>query len=101
MIPNTFRLCDGKRGTPDLRNRFIVGSGDIYAKGSIGGNILHVHDFISDGHPHVVETGASMTEAPGIAGLSAESMITGTTETKDGRPPYYSLAYVMYDGRPI
>ena len=27
-IPNGFALCNGKNGTPDLQNRFIVGSGD-------------------------------------------------------------------------
>ena len=36
-IPNGFALCDGKNGTPDLRNRFIVGAGDTYKLSDIGG----------------------------------------------------------------
>lgn len=36
-IPNGFYLCDGKNGTPDLRNRFIVGAGDAYKLTDIGG----------------------------------------------------------------
>lgn len=30
-------LCDGTRGTPDLRNRFIIGAGSNYAIGQQGG----------------------------------------------------------------
>ena len=36
-ITNGFALCDGKNGTPDLRNRFIVGAGDTYKLSDIGG----------------------------------------------------------------
>ena len=32
-IPAGWHLCDGNMGTPDLRNKFIVGSGDIYNPG--------------------------------------------------------------------
>lgn len=36
-IPNGFVLCNGSNGTPDLRNRFIVGAGSTYALGAVGG----------------------------------------------------------------
>lgn len=36
-IPDGFALCDGKNGTPDLRNRFLVGAGNTYKLGDIGG----------------------------------------------------------------
>lgn len=36
-IPSGFLLCDGSQGTPDLRNRFIVGAGNTYALSAIGG----------------------------------------------------------------
>ena len=32
-IPQGWTLCDGTSGTPDLRNRFIVGAGSEYAVG--------------------------------------------------------------------
>lgn len=37
-IPSGFAVCDGKNGTPDLRNRFIVGAGDSYNFGDTGGS---------------------------------------------------------------
>lgn len=36
-IPSTWRICDGGGGTPDLRDRFIVGAGGSYGVGATGG----------------------------------------------------------------
>ena len=36
-VPAGWGLCDGTQNTPDLRNRFIVGSGSSYANGAQGG----------------------------------------------------------------
>ena len=37
-IPSGWRLCDGGGGTPDLRNRFVVGAGSTYALAAKGGS---------------------------------------------------------------
>lgn len=36
-IPAHWALCNGQNGTPDLRDRFIVGAGGIYSPGATGG----------------------------------------------------------------
>lgn len=36
-IPTGWLLCDGTNGTPNLRDRFVVGAGSTYAVGAIGG----------------------------------------------------------------
>jgi len=36
-IPSGWALCDGSNGTPDLRDRFIVGAGGSYNVGDTGG----------------------------------------------------------------
>ena len=36
-IPTNWALCNGSNGTPDLRDRFIVGAGTSYNPGNIGG----------------------------------------------------------------
>lgn len=51
-IPSGWALCNGANGTPDLRNRFIIGAGSTYAPGNTGGatsvrtsfNGLHTHN---------------------------------------------------------
>jgi hypothetical protein len=47
-VPNGWLLCDGANGTPDLRNRFVVGAGSTYAVGATGGSadaivVAHTH----------------------------------------------------------
>lgn len=36
-IPSGWLLCNGASGTPDLRDRFVVGAGSTYAVGATGG----------------------------------------------------------------
>lgn len=36
-VPSGWYLCDGTNGTPDLRDRFVVGAGGSYAVGATGG----------------------------------------------------------------
>jgi len=46
-IPSNWHLCDGTNGTPDLRNRFVIGAGSTYAVNATGGsttkNLAHTH----------------------------------------------------------
>ena len=37
-IPENWAICDGTNGTPDLRNRFIIGSSKKYNFGTSGGS---------------------------------------------------------------
>ena len=37
-IPSGWTICNGQNGTPDLRNRFVLGAGDTYAVDATGGN---------------------------------------------------------------
>lgn len=58
-IPSGWLLCDGTNGTPDLRNRFVVGAGSTYAVNATGGSadaivVSHTHTAtVTDpGHTH-------------------------------------------------
>lgn len=66
-IPTGWYLCDGANGTPDLRDRFLVGAGSTYAVGATGGSkdaivVAHTHTATSTvtdpGHDHA---GVSVT----------------------------------------
>lgn len=48
-LPANFKVCDGTAGTPDLRDKFIVGATNAYALGASGGSkdavvVAHDHD---------------------------------------------------------
>jgi hypothetical protein len=58
-IPAGFTLCDGTNGTPDLRNRFVLGAGSTYSVNQTGGTkdavvVSHTHTaYVTDpGHKH-------------------------------------------------
>lgn len=37
-IPSGWALCNGQNGTPDLRDRFVIGAGSTHRAGTTGGN---------------------------------------------------------------
>ncbi|MBR57409.1 MAG: hypothetical protein CMH54_05045 [Myxococcales bacterium] len=77
-IPTGWGLCDGSDGTPDLRNRFVMGAGDSYSPGNTGGSF---------GGP-----GVSKAYCAGF-GSNGVSVVTGVSH--GNTPPYYALAYIM------
>lgn len=62
-IPSGWQLCDGTNGTPDLRNRFVVGAGGQYDEGNTGG-VAQV-TLTPAQMPAHVHTGTPHSHAPG------------------------------------
>jgi len=94
-IPSGWILCDGNNGTPNLKNKFIVGSGDTYAVDEIGGSVNHNHDFTGDGHFHSMVAGNDIGVGAGVSNITESSPAVGTTDNGSSLPPYHSLAYIM------
>jgi hypothetical protein len=118
-IPTGWVLCNGNNGTPDLRNRFIVGAGSTYAVDATGGSadaivVSHTHTAtVTDpGHFHTL-TGVSAANGtyagsgggnPGnstintdtkTTGISVTNASAGTSGTNANLPPYYALCYIQ------
>lgn len=66
-IPDGFYLCDGKNGTPDLRNRFLVGAGDTYKLRDIGGEDQVTLTGTQIGNHYHYWSGMYSTKAQGFA----------------------------------
>lgn len=98
-IPSGYVLCDGNNGTPDLRNKFIPGSGDTYAPGDTGGVDSQTHDFTGAGHDHSIPNTNTCPGAGANLCLSGtdtgNKAAAGTTDAAENRPQYYSLCYIM------
>ena len=74
-IPSGWALCDGSSGTPDLRNRFVVGAGDSYAVNSTGGSAsVTLTDAQMPNHTH---DGSGLSAGPG----GGHSHTAGTLKT--------------------
>jgi hypothetical protein len=119
-IPAGYVLCNGSNGTPDLRDRFIVGAGSTYAVDATGGSanaivVSHTHTATStdSGHTHsyttpvnynvggatgvggVAADSSASTTASGTANITTTVASSGTSGTNANLPPYYALCYIM------
>ena len=86
-IPAGWLLCDGTNGTPNLRDKFVVGAGTTYAVGATGGSanatlVSHSHTItITDpGHTHT----ANVTDPGHTHNLPGSTSSGGTIETQLG-----------------
>jgi len=123
-IPSGWALCNGSNGTPDLRNRFVVGAGSTYAVNATGGSadaivVSHNHtatSSVSDpGHNHqttegvvlqnggdffttgLSSTGRGISTNTKTTGISVSTSVAsaGSSGTNANLPPYYALAYIQ------
>jgi len=94
-IPAGWHLCDGTNGTPDLRDKFVVGAGSTYAVGASGGSLTHTHTFTSNGHTHTMPAGAQLNAGAVFNNVTQSNVDTGTSDAGSSLPPYYALAWIM------
>lgn len=79
-IPDHYQMCDGTNGTPDLRDKFVIGAGDSYSVNDSGGSDSPLFDIVYDN-----PSGNIQPQFGG--GLQATS--------SDPLPPYLALAYIQ------
>ncbi len=94
-IPAGWALCDGTQGTPNLRDRFLVGAGGSFTPGNTGGDSVHTHTFTGDGHFHTIRAGFGLEPGVDIDDRTDNAAGTGTTDPGSSLPTYYALAYIM------
>ncbi len=89
-IPAGYYLCDGSNGTPDLRNRFLVGAGDSYAVNATGGSadaivVSHTHTATSvvtdPGDTHTVSVNNQGSQNGNVSGGGSMPTTAGATLT--------------------
>ena len=70
-IPTGWLLCDGTSGTPNLRDRFVVGAGSTYAVGATGGAAtVTLTEAQLPAHTHAFNSGAAASAGAHTHGIS-------------------------------
>ena len=103
VIPDGWALCNGESGTPDLRDRFVIGSGGNYSTGDTGGNdsidISHTHEYSGTTDGSVYYDKSTNSGNTYYATHRHTHTYGGTTYSSGGihsiLPPYFALAYIM------
>ena len=116
--PSGWYLCDGNNGTPDLRDRFIVGAGNSYSQGATGGSNTATDTVSISGSDTVnisisgttstqdanrtfgfPQSGSNTTPSHShtFSGSGSDTVsISGSdTVSIDTRSPYYALTFIM------
>lgn len=117
-IPRGWALCDGKNGNPDLRGRFLIGSGDFadafgsltYAIGSFGGERLHTltiaempqHNHILSSGGFSLPQGCSRGSPDSPMGCAYDYLSTskatdyvGGNQPHNNLPPYFTVHWII------
>jgi microcystin-dependent protein len=85
-VPGGWALCNGSNGTPDLRDRFVVGAGSTYAVGAIGGaNTVTLTSGQMPSHTHTLSGTTGDQSASHTHAFSATTSSAGAhTHTLSG-----------------
>lgn len=123
-LPETWAVCDGTNGTPDLRDRFVIGAGNNYAVGNVGGVAEHDHTIPNTGagrgHDHSfsgsitsfgTQTRWLLYDVQTVSSWDHYHSISGTTggssdhshgvpdaNINSNLPPFKALYYIMRVG---
>ena len=109
-IPSGWAICDGQNGTPDLRDRFVLGAGTNHSVGETGGAegvkmtekmlAAHSHElYVKD--PNVVTSDAGISAEWTTINWSQKGRTASAGYYDDKQepiptvPPYYALCYIM------
>jgi len=101
-IPSTLLQCNGVTTSgvtpPDLRNKFVIGAGNLYTVGQTLGAATHTHTFYGGGGGVLNSGNEIINSAP--SGYYAYNIgITVTSHTSSAGnnvPPYFSAPYVYH-----
>lgn len=93
-IPAGYNLCNGFNGTPDLRNKFIVGAGDIYDPADEGGNTTHTHELLSGNHLHTIQAGFVIKSGTAYRSETNGNALLGNTNAANNLPPYKAVYFI-------
>jgi microcystin-dependent protein len=87
-IPEGWLLCDGTNGTPDLRNRFVIGASETNLVGSVGGTLTHAHGATIEqngSHAHGVEIQDTVLD---ITQIPSHRHLNGVTDDSATQNPF-------------
>ena len=92
-IPSGWLLCNGTSGTPDLRDRFVIGAGSNYVVNAIGGYkdaIVVSHTHTQASHTHTGSTDSQGAHTHTVSGSTSDANYTYSYNSATGT--YYGTS---------
>lgn len=107
--PSGWQICNGAMGTPDLKDRFIVGAGSSYQTGDKGGlSSIVLNEKNLPPHTHTINniynaqhvndafwTTGDVHKGMGVSLEPATTVSKGEGTAIENRPPFFALIYII------
>lgn len=101
-IPSGWQLCDGTNGTPNLRDRFVVGAGSTYATGTTGGSkdaVVVAHSHVTNDPGNFISGSASISTQNSSGLFTSSGGVVGLINGVSGKTlATYSFSGTYYAG---
>lgn len=108
-IPKGWELCDGTNGTPNLKDKFVLGAGEKYSVGDEGGEeevALTKQQMPEHKHGFAARSGSAIVGVNkatyGVLNCDSSGSSSnnytfeeGSSQPHENMPPYYTLCYIM------
>tara|TARA_R110001632_G_scaffold174664_2_gene294266 strand:- start:210 stop:611 length:402 start_codon:yes stop_codon:yes gene_type:complete len=120
-VPTGWAVCQGSNGTPDLRDKFVIGAGrkspDATGGSANAVNVSHTHTASANSAGQHVHMQSGQTIGPSSGGFAFNNggganntlntapsgahthtvnvVANGVSGTDKNLPPYYALFYIM------
>ena len=95
IAPEGWAICNGEEGTPDLRDRFLMGTADLAQVGVRAGQDKHAHG-ASCGGPNTTDKSRYGSWPAGEFDYASKKHVHGITVAETAvLPPHVRLVYLM------
>lgn len=91
-VPEGWAICDGQPGTPNLLNKFVMGTSDAKSVGITSGSRTHGHEAIVKGLGSAYE---GYNQGSNGTLTNRASNLTVDVKPSDNLPPYFVLIYLV------
>lgn len=97
-VPSGWHLCDGNNGTPNLKDRFIVGAGQSYGVGATGGSVTQTPSVWTNAAGTGVQVAGTALTIDQMPSHNHQLLIYNGGESAGGRCiSYGGRAYIQDD----
>ncbi len=90
IIPDGWAVCDGTFDTPNLTDKFIMGTANLEEVGTEGGKTKHSHSSVMGHSNHNIRRGGG-----GNSVAENDHKHSLTINESENIPPYYKLIYLI------
>ncbi len=94
-VPNGWTHCNGRDGTPDLRDKFMRCVTPPQEPENFSNPEVHNHEYFGSEHSHECKAGSAIDSGSGRQSRTTDTETFGTVANASQLPPYKGYWYII------